>query len=179
MIAIGIVISILLIIFTPIYLKIYFYADVKNRKVFFACYFFHYIKIISGYAEVDASGITVHVGRKTAFMVEFSQLIDTGKKFSKIKSIEFFKTNACLNISINNLFAKIIITSISDITEIIVKSINEQYKPFRELNILTKFNDTENFITAIMSFDVCFNVYSVLTIAIKKILENTVYAKKQ
>ncbi len=79
-------IGILALLFFPVYLETDAHYDMNRRKFAFAVYAYKIIRVIGGYAATYPGGIALHVSKKRAILIPYSQMDSERKKFSFIKT---------------------------------------------------------------------------------------------
>ncbi len=73
-------------LFFPIYVEADAHYDMNRRKFGFAVYLYKAIPVIGGYAATYRGGIALHVSKKKAILIPYSQMNSQRKKFSFVKT---------------------------------------------------------------------------------------------
>lgn len=74
------------LLFVPISLKIIAHYDMNRKKFCFAVYLFSFLKIIGGYIATYKGGFAVHISKKKALLLPYSQVKTERKRFSFMRS---------------------------------------------------------------------------------------------
>ncbi len=77
---------ILAILFFPIYVETDAHYDMNRRKFAFAVYAYKFLRIIGGYVATYSGGIALHVSKKKAILIPYSQMNSERKKFSFVRT---------------------------------------------------------------------------------------------
>ena len=84
---IGIVsLSILALLFFPVYLETNAHYDMNGRKFAFSVHLYKIIKLIGGYIATYKGGLAVHVSPKKAILIPYSEMNNERKRFSVIRT---------------------------------------------------------------------------------------------
>ncbi len=86
LISILVLLSLAFILFVPIVIQTDFHYDVNGKKAGFAVYIYKIFKIIGGYIQTYQGGLALHVSKKNAFLIPYSQMDSERKKFSFVRS---------------------------------------------------------------------------------------------
>ncbi len=78
----------ILVLFFPIYIETDAHYDMNRRKLSFVLYAYKFIRILGGYAATYPGGIALHVSKKRAILIPYSQMDSERKKFSFIKTFQ-------------------------------------------------------------------------------------------
>ena len=90
----------MLFFFFPVFFFVDGYLDVKERKCWFALSLYKYFKVYGGYAQLIKDGIAVHLTKKTAIVVSFSDMLTSGrKKFEVTKGFQLYRFHQILEVS--------------------------------------------------------------------------------
>lgn len=81
-----VVLSVLALLFFPIYLQTNAHYDMNRRKFCFSVNAYKKIKLIGGYATTYPGGVALHVSKKKAFILPYAQMNDKRKRFSFTKA---------------------------------------------------------------------------------------------
>ena len=65
----------------PTFVYVDGYLDVSENKAWFSISLFKYFKVFGGYAQVKPDGIVLHLTKKKAVFIYYSQMADTRKIF--------------------------------------------------------------------------------------------------
>ncbi len=80
-----------LLFLLPICVAVDGYADVREKKCWFALSVYRLPRLISGYLQPERGGIAVHFGKKKAFFLPFSEMAATRKKFEIAKGFQLIR----------------------------------------------------------------------------------------
>lgn len=80
--------AVTVLLFVPISLKIIAHYDMNRKKFCFVVYLFSVLKIIGGYIATYQGGFAVHITRKKAFLLPYSQINKERKRFSFIRTFQ-------------------------------------------------------------------------------------------
>ena len=75
-----------LLLFFPIFLTVNAHLDIAQKKLGFAVFFYKCLKIIGGYAESYQEGIALHVSKRKAILIPYTQMGVERKRFSFMKT---------------------------------------------------------------------------------------------
>ena len=75
-------------IFLPIPLKTNVHYDMNRRKFCFSVYLFGFLRIIGGYIATYAGGLALHITKKKAILLPYSQINSERKRFSFIRTFK-------------------------------------------------------------------------------------------
>ncbi len=81
-----ILVGVLAILFFPIYVETNAHYDVHRRKFAFAVYAYKKILVIGGYVATYSGGLALHISKKKAILLPYSQMNSQRKKFSFVKT---------------------------------------------------------------------------------------------
>ena len=73
-------------IFLPIPLKVNAHYDMNRRKFAFSIYLFGFLRILGGYVATYKGGLAVHISKKKAILLPYSQINSERKKFSFLRT---------------------------------------------------------------------------------------------
>ena len=76
----------LILLFFPIYIESDAHYDMNRKKFGFAVYLYGFIKLIGGYATTYQGGFALHISKKKAILIPYSQLDSERKRFSFVKT---------------------------------------------------------------------------------------------
>ena len=83
----GIVsLSILALLFFPIYLETNAHYDMNGRKCAFSVQIYKIFKLIGGYFATYKGGLAMHVSPKKAILIPYSEMDNERKRFSVIRT---------------------------------------------------------------------------------------------
>ncbi len=81
-----IILTVLAVLFFPIYLEGNAHYDMNRRKITFSIYAYKFLPVFGGYAATYAGGVALHVSRKRAILIPYGKLNNERKKFSFVKT---------------------------------------------------------------------------------------------
>ncbi len=81
-----VLISLLILLFFPVYLQTDGHYDMNGRKLAFSISAYKFIKLIGGYIATYPGGIALHISQKKAILIPYSQVNNERKKFSVIRT---------------------------------------------------------------------------------------------
>ena len=171
MLYVYLVFVLVLILFSPIFVRFDILFDKEIKKMFMAVYFYGFIKIISGYFTIESKYVAFHLSDKKAILIEPLEIFDKGKSYKSLKNFEIFSVKTALEIG-------------SDVTEnwikftclykVLIENLSPYYlskKYFAITNNDIIINETCSTIRFISSIKVVFNIFVILIMAIKKFME--------
>ncbi len=74
------------LLFLPVVIEIDAHYDMNRKKFGFAVYLYKKIKLVGGYIGVYTGGIALHLSKKKAKLIPYSQLDSERKRFSFIQT---------------------------------------------------------------------------------------------
>lgn len=80
------VILTIVLLFFPIVVETDIHYDMNRRKLGFAVFLYKKIKLVGGYIGTYQGGIALHLSKKKAKLIPFSQLNSERKRFSIVKT---------------------------------------------------------------------------------------------
>lgn len=81
----GIIISIVLLLFLPIFLETNAYYDMNGRKFAFSVSAYKFLPIIGGYIATYPGGLAFHISEKKAIVLPYQKVASERKRFSIMK----------------------------------------------------------------------------------------------
>lgn len=86
--------SILLLLFFPIYIKTDGYYDMNGRKFGFSVCLYRFIRLLGGYIATYSGGLAVHLSPSKAILIPYKELDKERRRFSIIRTFHLKKLNA-------------------------------------------------------------------------------------
>ena len=77
---------IILFLFAPIVIELDAHYDMNRKKFGFATYLYKKLKLIGGYVGIYPGGIALHLSKKKAKLIPYSQLNSERKRFSFLRT---------------------------------------------------------------------------------------------
>ena len=81
-----IVLSILILLFTPIFFQTNLHIDLMRKKCAFSLYLYKKIRLLGGYVTTYPGGIALHLSPKKARLLRYKNMNSERKKFSVVKT---------------------------------------------------------------------------------------------
>ncbi len=81
-----ILLGITILLFFPFYLETSVHYDVNKRKFAFSLELYKIFKILGGYIATYTGGLAVHLSKKKAILVPYSDIQKEGERFSFVKT---------------------------------------------------------------------------------------------
>ncbi len=75
----------------PVFVWAEVYADAKERKAWFSLSLFRRIRVFGGYAELRKEGLAVHLTKKKAVLLPYSEMTETRKKFEIAQGFQIWR----------------------------------------------------------------------------------------
>lgn len=152
--------------------------DKNVKKVFIACYFFGVIKVLSGYFTLEGQFIAFHISEKKAILLEPYDLLKKGKSYKAFKSFEIFSVKVCLETGeeINEFMIKMLLVY-KTLGDIIFPYYLYKKKFATSCNEI-RINEQTDSVRLISSIKAIFNIYIVIIMLLKKLMEKISNAKK-
>ncbi len=82
----AVLILFICLLFLPLVVEMDAHYDMNRKKFAFAVYLYKKIKIVGGYIGIYPGGIALHISKKTAKLVPYSQVNSERKRFSFIRT---------------------------------------------------------------------------------------------
>lgn len=98
------VLGLILLLFFPVYVELNAYYDMNRRKFAFGLYAYKSFKLIGGYIATYTGGIAMHLTRKKAVLVPYSQMDSERKRFSFIRTFRLKKLITTIETGAEYLF---------------------------------------------------------------------------
>ena len=76
----------MLLLFTPIYLHMNAHYDMNRKKLAFTTNAYRAIKLIGGYVATYKGGVAVHISKKKAILIPYTEMEGERKRFSFLKT---------------------------------------------------------------------------------------------
>jgi hypothetical protein len=89
--AVFLMIAGVLILFLPIIIELNTHADLNGKKLAFSMYVYGVLRVIGGYVGVYPGGVVLHVGKKKAFLLPYSNMEKERKRFSFVRAFHIRK----------------------------------------------------------------------------------------
>ncbi len=83
--------SILILLFFPIYLKADGHYDMNGRKLAFSISIYRFFRVLGGYIATYQGGLAVHVSPKKAILIPYKDLDNERKRFSIMRTFRLLK----------------------------------------------------------------------------------------
>ncbi len=166
------------IIFCPIFVRFDFLFDKTMKKLFIGTYFYGFIKAISGYFTFEGKYVALHVSRKKVILLEPLEILNKGKSYKALKSFEIYSVKTAFEIGeVNNEFILYLLVAYKVLTENLAPYyISRKYFADTVNDVI--INENVNIVRIVACFKVAFNIYVIITMLIKKLMENIANAKK-
>ena len=167
---------IFLFLIIPLIFEINLLIDLNDKKIYLAIYIFKYIKVISGYLTLVKGYIAFHIKNK-AYLISPKSIINTGKKYKKIKHFEIFYLKSSLFLSDINDFILYFIF----IYNFLMENFSKIYKMNKNFSLIKNdiiLNQNDQKLKYFLRVKIAFNMIVILIITIKKLMENIINAKK-
>ncbi len=135
-------------------------------------------KLLYGYFELDKEGIIIHLTRRKAVLIRFSDLLSIRKKFKPLKDYHLLKYNSTLDLGISGSEISIeFLILYSFITQIIGEIINVNKPYFEVYNTLNIYEDSK-ISNYRLKINLVFNLLMVIIRVFRIIVEKIIYAIK-
>ena len=108
-----VVLSILILLFFPIYLEVNLHFDMNRRKLTFSIYGYKLIKIIGGYIATYTGGLAAHISKTKAVIIPYVDLNKERKRFSFFKFLQLKRLHLAIETSAEYLLPVILAHMIS------------------------------------------------------------------
>lgn len=155
----------------PLFFGVYTLYMKEVKRIFFAVYFFGFIKIISGYVSFEKDGVAIHFGEKKALFVFYAELTEKLKK-----KISIPKETAVLDTSVNVFVGGIERFEIKTVALTVVSVFSKIFLPILNCNQPFKRNVKSEYClnqkdTAVISFKttILFNKLTIILFIAGKI----------
>lgn len=86
LISVLIILSLAFLLFFPVIIQTDFHYDVNGKKAGFSVCIYKIFKTIGGYMQTYTGGLALHVSKKKAFLIPYSQMDSERKRFSFVRS---------------------------------------------------------------------------------------------
>ena len=171
------VIALFIFLIFPIYLNGYFYFSLDVKKLFFSIKIFKVIKILSGYAELKNDGVFIHLTRKKAIFIPYSNITSMNKKVKPLKDYHIIKweLEADLGFDANTLLALETAFIVNYITSFI-NWITSNMKPYLIIKNNVNVYEAQNVFRMYFYGTVLLNLLMIILSLIKIVLEKIIYA---
>ena len=85
--------SIVILLFFPIYLKADGHYDMNGRKLAFSIAIYRFFRMFGGYIATYQGGLAVHISPQTAILIPYKNLNNERKRFSIMRRFRLNKIN--------------------------------------------------------------------------------------
>ena len=92
-ILLGVSLSIILLLFFPIYLKADGHYDMNGRKLTFSISLYRFFRVFGGYIATYKGGLAMHVSPQKAILIPYKDLNRERKRFSIMRAFHLHKIN--------------------------------------------------------------------------------------
>ena len=163
----------------PVFIRFDLLFDKNIKKLFISCYFFGFIKILSGYFTLEEQYIALHLSEKKAVLLEPYDVFKKGKSYKAFKGFEIYSVKFCLETgeNISEMMVKILVSY-----KLIADYLFSYYlykKNFATTRNEIIINEQTDIVRLISSIKAIFNIHVIITMIIKKIMEKISNAKKR
>lgn len=165
-----------LIFFFPFYADIY--VMLKDGRVDFSIYLFSSIKLIGGYITFYKDAYAVHISKKKAFYVKYSNMGEESKKFELADGFQLYKFHFIAELDKNSEYSIMAGTIIKPVFDVIFESYSSD-KKFLSLKCGILFSD-KRWSIAFRAGEI-FNLFVVMRTMVKIIIGRiiTIWQKRQ
>lgn len=176
--ALIITVSIVFLLFCPIFVRFDLLFDNNMKKLFIGTYFYGFIKALSGYFTLEGKYVALHISKQKVILLEPLDILNKGKSYKALKSFEIFSIKSAMEIGQNpsdfilNLLVFYKVTS----ENLGCYYIYKKYFATTQNDII--INENLNITRFVICIKVAFNFYVIITMLFKKLLENIANAKK-
>lgn len=154
----------------PVYVYLDAYTDVKENKCWFSLSLYKYLKVFGGYAQLKATGIALHLTKKTAIFLPYAEMAGMRQKFEITKGFQLTKYRQVIEYGGKNSAAGILAGAFLHSVFSEVFAVLQTYHPFLSLNNTTLLTEKGSVKVSVQTA-VVFNG-AILTVAFaKKTLE--------
>lgn len=85
--------SILILLFFPIYLKADGHYDMNGRKLAFSICLYRYLRVFGGYIATYKGGLAMHISPQKAILIPYKDINNERKRFSIMRAFRLNKLN--------------------------------------------------------------------------------------
>ncbi len=178
MVIIIAVLCLVFILFCPIFVRFDLLFDKTMKKLFVGTYFYGFIKALSGYFTLEGKYVALHISKKKVVLLEPLEILNKGKSYKTLKSFEIFSVKTAFEVGdLPSNLTLYLLSGYKVLTENLAPYyISKKYFAKTKNDII--INENVNIVRFIICIKVAFNVYVIITMLIKKLMENIVNAKK-
>lgn len=172
-----ILIIIVSIIIFPIFIDANFVFLSENKKAYYTINLFKKVKLLSGYIELNALQIIIHLTENKAIIVPLSLFLDMGKKFKPLKDYHILNWKLKLEIGLkDNIFSVIVSTFILSYIENHLRWFLNNKKPYLKIDNNICVYEDENVFNVYLNACIVLNLLMIILSFIKIFLEKIIYA---
>lgn len=173
----AIVLIACVIIIFPLYINVYFIFILDDKKAYFSINIFGFIKLLSGYIEVENKNLVVHLNKNKAVIYQITSYELMKKKFKPLRDYHILKFNSNIDIGIaESTMSAVTICFILNYIEQFINWLIFNRKPYVINN--NKFNiyEGKDVFNAYISCTIVLNLLMIIISIIKIIMEKMFYA---
>ena len=104
--------SIVILLFFPIYLKADGHYDMNGRKLAFSIGIYRYFHILGGYIATYQGGLAVHISPQKAILIPYKNLDNERKRFSIMRRFRLNKINITVETGPEYLLSSIVMQTL-------------------------------------------------------------------
>ncbi len=108
-------VSTILFLLLPVFLNVSLFLDLKNKKCYFALYFWRVFKIYGGYASLYDEGIAFHLTKSKALLLSYKEIIQARNDFAITKGFCLYACSHTFEIGGSQTEAAIYLAALAQI----------------------------------------------------------------
>jgi hypothetical protein len=84
-------IAVIILLFFPVFLQVNAHFDLNKKRLVFSLFAYRTIKLLGGYIKTYDGGIALHLSKKKAVLIDYSEMDGERKKFKFTKAFKLRK----------------------------------------------------------------------------------------
>ena len=162
----------------PISLKGNLYFNNEEKRINYTIKIYGIFKILYGYFELDKDGVIIHLTKRKAILIKYSDILSIRKKFKPLKDYHLLKFNSRLDVGNLENELSIGLISLYGFINQILGEIFSMVKPYFNFNNTINIYENSNVLNYKCSAILVFNLLMILISALKIFVEKIIYAIK-
>ncbi len=107
--------SVLFLLFFPIYLETSAHYDMNGRKLSFSVNLYKFIKLLGGYIATYQGGFALHTSKKKAILIPYTEMDNERKRISAIRTLRMKSLSLTLETGAAYLIPVVILQKVAQI----------------------------------------------------------------
>lgn len=161
----------------PLFLNIYVYFSINEKKLYISINLYKIIKIFGGYCELIKEGIVIHLTKNKAIIIPISTIFKLKNKVKPLKDYHIIKWNSKIELGRENkVLSSISIAFIINYIYNFIEWVMLNRKPYVKIENKINIYESQNTFKLYFSCAVVLNMLMIILSIIKILVEKFIYA---